>query len=48
METGVSAKNYTLDDLFTDLEAGIWSEAQTGKPTLTFTAEICKRYMRKN
>lgn len=30
METGTSAKNYTLDDLFTEVENGIWSEVKTG------------------
>jgi hypothetical protein len=47
METGVSAKNYTLDDLFTDLEAGIWSEAQTGKPTDLYRRNLQKVYAEK-
>lgn len=47
METGISAKNYTLDDLFTDLEAGIWSEAKTGKPIDLYRRNLQKVYAEK-
>ncbi|WP_353723182.1 zinc-dependent metalloprotease [Dyadobacter sp. 676] len=47
METGVSAKNYTLDDLFTDLETGIWSEIKTGKPIDLYRRNLQKVYAEK-
>jgi hypothetical protein len=47
METGISAKNYTLDDLFTDLEAGIWSEAKTGKAIDLYRRNLQKVYAEK-
>ncbi len=47
METGISAKNYTLDDLFTDLETGIWSEAKAGKPIDLYRRNLQKVYAEK-
>lgn len=47
METGISSKNYTLDDLFTDLEAGIWSEAKAGKPIDLYRRNLQKVYAEK-
>jgi hypothetical protein len=47
METGLSAKNYTLDDLFTDLENGIWSEAKTGKSIDLYRRNLQKVYAEK-
>ncbi|GGN14460.1 glutaminyl-tRNA synthetase [Dyadobacter beijingensis] len=47
METGVTAKNYTLDDLFTDLEAGIWSETKTGKAIDLYRRNLQKVYAEK-
>jgi hypothetical protein len=47
METGLSAKNYTLDDLFTDLESGIWSEAKTGKSIDLYRRNLQKVYAEK-
>ncbi|OJV18947.1 MAG: zinc-dependent metalloprotease [Dyadobacter sp. 50-39] len=47
METGISAKNYTLDDLFTDLEAGIWSEIKTGKSIDLYRRNLQKVYAEK-
>lgn len=47
METGISAKNYTLDDLFTDLEAGIWSETKTGKSIDLYRRNLQKVYAEK-
>jgi hypothetical protein len=47
METGLSAKNYTLDDLFTDLEGGIWAEAKTGKTIDLYRRNLQKVYAEK-
>ncbi|MCF0072575.1 zinc-dependent metalloprotease [Dyadobacter sp. CY261] len=47
METGVSAKYYSLDDLFTDLEAGIWSETKTGKTIDLYRRNLQKVYAEK-
>ncbi|MCE6989115.1 zinc-dependent metalloprotease [Dyadobacter sp. CY323] len=47
METGTSAQNFTLDDLFTDLESGIWSEARTGKATDLYRRNLQKVYAEK-
>ncbi|MCF0062097.1 zinc-dependent metalloprotease [Dyadobacter chenwenxiniae] len=47
METGISGKNYTLDDLFTDLESGIWSETKTGKSIDLHRRNLQKVYIEK-
>lgn len=47
METGISSKNYTLDDLFTDLESGIWSETKTGKSIDLHRRNLQKVYIEK-
>jgi hypothetical protein len=47
METGVSSKNYTLDDLFTDLESGIWSEVKAGKAIDLYRRNLQKVYIEK-
>ncbi|WP_026629544.1 zinc-dependent metalloprotease [Dyadobacter alkalitolerans] len=47
METGISSKNYTLDDMFTDLESGIWSETKTGKSIDLHRRNLQKVYIEK-
>ncbi|TLV00062.1 zinc-dependent metalloprotease [Dyadobacter luticola] len=47
METGVTAKNFTLDDLFTDLESGIWSEVKAGKSIDLYRRNLQKVYAEK-
>ncbi|MCF2499842.1 zinc-dependent metalloprotease [Dyadobacter chenhuakuii] len=47
METGISSKNYTLDDMFTDLESGIWSETKTGKSIDLYRRNLQKVYIEK-
>jgi hypothetical protein len=47
METGTSASNFTLDDLFTDLENGIWSEVKTGKAIDLYRRNLQKVYAEK-
>ncbi|MCE7068314.1 zinc-dependent metalloprotease [Dyadobacter sp. CY326] len=47
METGISSKNYTLDDLFTDLESGIWSEVKAGKSIDLHRRNLQKVYIEK-
>lgn len=47
METGVSSKYYTLDDLFTELEAGIWSETKTAKAIDLYRRNLQKVYAEK-
>ncbi|KAA6440111.1 zinc-dependent metalloprotease [Dyadobacter flavalbus] len=47
METGLTSKYYTLDDLFTDLESGIWSEAKTGKSIDLYRRNLQKVYTEK-
>ncbi|MCF2504061.1 zinc-dependent metalloprotease [Dyadobacter sp. CY107] len=47
METGISSKNYTLDDLFTDLESGIWLETKTGKSIDLHRRNLQKVYTEK-
>jgi hypothetical protein len=48
METGLSAKNYTLDDLFTDLENAEFGQRLKLGKALIFTVEICKKFTLKN
>lgn len=47
METGTSAKYYTTDDLFTDLESGIWSEIKTGQAIDIYRRNLQKVYTEK-
>lgn len=47
METGISSKNYTLDDMFTDLESGIWSETKMGKSIDLHRRNLQKVYIEK-
>ncbi|SKC17048.1 zinc-dependent metalloprotease [Dyadobacter psychrophilus] len=47
METGISSKNYTLDDLFSDLETGIWAETKTGKSIDLHRRNLQKVYIEK-
>jgi hypothetical protein len=47
METGLTSKNYTLDELFTDLESGIWSETKTGKNIDLYRRNLQKVYTEK-
>lgn len=47
METGISAKYYTQDDLFTDLESGIWSEIKTAQPIDVYRRNLQKIYAEK-
>lgn len=42
METGISGDFYTLDELYTDLEKGIWSELSSGR-----TIDIYRRNLQK-
>lgn len=47
METGLSSKYYTLDDLFSDLESGIWEEAKKGTPIDLYRRNLQKVYIEK-
>lgn len=47
METGISAKYYTQDDLFTDLESGIWSEIKTAQPIDVYRRNLQKIHAEK-
>ncbi|NIJ55998.1 zinc-dependent metalloprotease [Dyadobacter arcticus] len=47
METGSNSKNFTLDDLFTDLESGIWAEAKSGKAIDPYRRNLQKVYTEK-
>ena len=47
METGLSSKFYTLDDLFTDLEGGIWSEVKKHQPVDLYRRNLQKVYAEK-
>lgn len=47
METGISSKYYTQDDLFTDLESGIWSEIKTTQPIDVHRRNLQKVYAEK-
>ena len=42
METGISAKYYSIDDLLTDMDTGLWSEVKTGQ-----TIDIYRRNLQK-
>lgn len=45
METGTTANNYSLDELYTDLEKGIWSELSGGKTIDIFRRNLQKVYL---
>lgn len=45
METGTSGDFYTLDDLYTDLEKGIWSELTGGRTIDIFRRNLQKVYL---
>ena len=45
METGISADYYTLDELYTDLEKGIWSELSPGRTIDIFRRNLQKVYL---
>ena len=47
METGLSTKEYTLDDLFSELEGGIWSEVKKGTSVDLFRRNLQKVYTEK-
>ncbi len=47
METGISADYYTLDELYTDLEKGIWSELGSGRAIDIFRRNLQKVYLEK-
>lgn len=47
METGLSNKYYTLDELFTDLEIGIWAETKAGKSIDLYRRNLQKVYIEK-
>jgi hypothetical protein len=47
METGISAKYYSLDDLFTELETGIWSEVKQGTSIDVYRRNLQKVYVDK-
>lgn len=47
IETGISPKYYTLDDMFTELEAGIWSEVKTGGTIDVYRRNLQKVYTEK-
>ncbi|QRR02710.1 zinc-dependent metalloprotease [Dyadobacter sandarakinus] len=47
METGLSSKYFTLDDLFTELESGIWSETKSAKCIDLYRRNLQKVYTEK-
>ncbi len=47
METGLSSKYYTLDDLYTELENGIWSEVKKRQPIDLYRRNLQKVYVEK-
>lgn len=47
METGISNKYYTEDDLFTDLESGIWAEIKSNQPIDVYRRNLQKVYAEK-
>jgi len=47
METGTSSRYYNVDDLFTDLENGIWSELRAGQPIDVYRRNLQKVYAEK-
>ena len=47
METGVTSKNYTLDELYSEIESGIWSELKGGKTIDIYRRNLQKVYAEK-
>jgi len=47
MESGLSVKYFTLDDLFTELETGIWLEVKKGQNIDTYRRNLQKVYVEK-
>jgi hypothetical protein len=47
IETGISPKYYTLDDMFTELESGVWSEVKAGAPIDVYRRNLQKLYTEK-
>jgi phosphoglycolate phosphatase-like HAD superfamily hydrolase len=47
IETGISSKYYTLDDMFTELESGVWSEVKAGAPIDVYRRNLQKLYTEK-
>lgn len=47
METGISPKYYTIDDLLTDVENGIWTEIKTAQPIDAYRRNLQKIYTEK-
>jgi len=47
METGISSKFYTEDDLFTDLESNIWTGIKSGQPLDIYQRNLQKVYIEK-
>ncbi|TDE10006.1 zinc-dependent metalloprotease [Dyadobacter psychrotolerans] len=47
METGISSKFYSLDDLFSELEGGIWSEVKQGTSIDMYRRNLQKIYVDK-
>lgn len=47
METGISSKYFTLDDLFSELENGIWSEVKMGQSIDMYRRNLQKVYAEK-
>ncbi len=47
METGVTSKNYTLDELYSEIESGIWSELKGGKSIDIYRRNLQKVYAEK-
>ncbi|GLU51012.1 zinc-dependent metalloprotease [Dyadobacter frigoris] len=47
METGISSKYYTIDDLFTDIDSGLWSEVKTGQVIDIYRRNVQKIYVEK-
>jgi hypothetical protein len=47
METGLSSKNFMLEDLFADVESGIWSEVSKKQPIDLYRRNLQKVYTEK-
>jgi len=47
METGISSKYFTLDDLFSELENGIWAEVKMGQSIDMYRRNLQKVYAEK-
>ncbi|MCF0059432.1 zinc-dependent metalloprotease [Dyadobacter sp. CY356] len=47
METGISAKYYTIDDLLTDIDTGLWSEVKSGQAIDIYRRNLQKIHVDK-